>query len=350
MAWLEPIIRRYERRRWAQEDDRRSLPFDWGLAHIGGRADESDPRGFLEHFSQETVRASDDWYAPGTAGDYRLEPSDLRAGADHVLVFTSAVCSPWPENNLVYGQLFRAATNGPAVVVLPQWNAGWQGQAGVCRWLKRLGITALKMSLPYHDRRTVDGIERDNHLVGPNIGLTLQANRQAVTDARRCLAWLAGEGYGPLGILGISIGSAIAFITMAHDPLIRAGAYLHVSTYFGDVVRTGLTTSHVWEPMSQYISADEIRRFWAPISPFPYVGRLRNSGRQFLLISGQYDPTFLPEFSNQLFARLRDDQIACEILRLPCGHYSLDRPPFRIIAGWRFGKYLQRALRAPGAG
>ena len=37
----------YEHRRWTTDDNRRVLPFGWGLEHIGGRADEPDPRGFL---------------------------------------------------------------------------------------------------------------------------------------------------------------------------------------------------------------------------------------------------------------------------------------------------------------
>ncbi len=341
---LKPIIHRYEQYRWSQEQNRNALPFAWGLEHIGGRAEAPDPRGFLDRYVRQAVAQSAAWYDPGATSEYLLEGPDSGTGATAVLVFPSAVTSPWPENNRVWGQLFRAGKKSPAVVVLPQWNSGWETQAGVCRWLNRLGISALKLSLPYHDRRSVNGRLRDNFLVGPNIGLTLQANRQAVTDVRRALAWLANEGYGPLGVLGTSIGSAISFITMAHEPLIRAGAYLHVSTYFGDVVRTGLTTQHVWESLAPHVSAEEIRRFWAPISPFPYVGRLRNSGRQFLLISGRYDPTFLPEFSDQLFERVRADEIPCEILRLPCGHYSLDRPPFRIVAGWRFVTFLRRAL------
>jgi hypothetical protein len=345
---LKPLIHRYEQYRWSQEENRRPLAFAWGLEHLGGRADEPDPRAFLERYVRQALEQSDDWYDPGAAADYRLENPDGQTGADRVLAFSSAIRSAWPENNRVWAQLFRAGKNGPAVVVLPQWNAGWEAQTGICRWLKRLGITALKMSLPYHDRRAVEGRDRDNFLVGPNIGLTLQANRQAVTDVRRSLAWLAGEGYRPLGVLGTSIGSAISFITMAHEPLVRAGAYLHASTYFGDVVRTGLTTRHVWEALAPHVSAEEIRRFWAPISPFPFVGRLRHSPPQFLLISGRYDPTFLPEFSEELFARLRADQIACEILRLPCGHYSLDRPPFRFIAGWRFATFLRRALNGQG--
>jgi hypothetical protein len=33
-----------------------------------------------------------------------------------------------------------------------------------------------------------------------------------------------------------------------------------------------------------------------------------------------------------------------EIVRLPCGHYSLDRPPFSVIAGLRFGFFLRDRL------
>ena len=72
----------------------------------------------------------------------------------------------------------------PAVLVLPNWNAKWHGQRGLCEWLQRIGISVLRMSLPYHDRRMAAGHERADQLVGPNIGLTLQANRQAVQDAR----------------------------------------------------------------------------------------------------------------------------------------------------------------------
>ncbi|MGD0404816.1 MAG: abhydrolase domain-containing 18, partial [Candidatus Acidiferrales bacterium] len=64
------------------------------------------------------------------------------------------------------------------------------------------------MSLPYHDRRAIPDHPRGDHLVGPNIGLTLQANRQAVMDVRRTLRWLESQGYDRLGILGTSIGSS----------------------------------------------------------------------------------------------------------------------------------------------
>ena len=145
MALLERKIRRYEHMRWAQEPNRKTLPFAWGLEHIGGSANEPDPRGYLDHFVEHTLAHSDEWYATGPATDYSLD--------DDVLTFTSAIESPWPENNLVHAQFFQARHTGPAVVVLAQWNSRWEEQTDVCRWLNKLGITAVKMSLPYHDRR-----------------------------------------------------------------------------------------------------------------------------------------------------------------------------------------------------
>jgi hypothetical protein len=336
VSWLEQTIRRYEHMRWAQEPNRRTLPFAWGLEHIGGDPNDANPRAFLDRFVDHTVANSDEWYAVAPADDYML--------AGDVLTFTSAIESPWLENNRVHAQLFRAKHTGPAVIVLAQWNARWEEQQDVCRWLNRLGITAVKMSLPYHDRRAVPGHPRGDHLVGPNVGLTLQANRQAVMDARRTLRWLERQGYDRLGILGTSIGSSIGFVTMCHEPALRAGAFLHVATYCGEVVASGLTTMNVWDSLSAKISHDDIKRYWSPISPSPYISRLRGSGRKILAITGSYDPTFWPEFTNSFFQAARREELDVENLSLPCGHYSLGVAPFKYAAGYRFGTFLFQNL------
>lgn len=347
VSYLEQKIRRYEHKRWAAEPNRRSLPFAWGIEHIGGRADEPNPRAFLRGFVEQTLAASDAWFACETPADYELKTSPGGVPWSKELEFTSAIHSPWAENDRVHARLFsqHAPAAGPAVVVLPQWNADYAAHVDTCRWLNRLGITALRLSLPYHDKRVAPGHSRADQIVGANVGLTLQANRQAVCDARCCLRWLERRGHGPLGILGTSLGSCISCITASHEPLIRAAALLHVSSYFGDVVANGLTTIHVWETMRTKISEDEIRYYWAPISPMPYISKLRGTGRKFLAISGRYDPTFADEFSEDFFAAIRTHKVDCEVLRLPCGHYSLGEAPFKWIAGWRFGKFLQRALK-----
>jgi hypothetical protein len=344
MSWLEQKIRRYEHRRWTTDNNRRVRPFAWGLEHIGGRANDSEPRRFLSEWVSHTLENSEEWFQTNPAGDYALDAPGNSTPADRVLTFTSGVTSAWPENNRVHARLFAASKSGPAVVVLPQWNAQWDVQAKICRWLNRWGITALRLSMPYHDRRMIAGHERADHLVGPNIGLTLEANRQAVLDVRRCLQWLASQGYGKLGLVGTSIGSAVGFITMAHEPLLHAGVFLHVSTYFADVVRTGMNTEHVWESLRTSVSADELRHFWSPISPFPYVRRMRGSRQKMLMVSARYDPTFLPEFSDEIIREVRKTGMESEVLMLPCGHYSLELVPFSYAAALRMGSFLFRNL------
>lgn len=336
MSWLETKVRRYEHMRWAQEPNRRVLPFAWGLEHIGGQADDPDPRAFLDRFAADTVAHSDHWFATTPAGDYALD--------GNVLTFSSAIESPWRVNNRVHGQFFPARHTGPAVVVLAQWNARWEEQQDICRWLNRLGITAVKMSLPYHDRRAIPDHPRGDHLVGPNIGLTLQANRQAVLDVRSTLTWLERQGYTRLGILGTSIGSSIAFITACHEPRLRAGAFLHVSTYFADVVANGLTTLNVWESLRTKVSLEELRRYWSPISPFPYVSHLNGTGKRILAIHGTYDPTFWPELTAEFLEAITRDGVPFESVALPCGHYSLGVAPFKWLVGYRFGTFLFQSL------
>lgn len=342
---LGRVIEGLERSHWKRETRRRVGVFNWGIEHLGGDPHGGDPRAFLERYARESLEASDKFFATEPADWYRLE--------NNVLTFPSAIESAFPENNLVWARWFPSAADsangrGPqrrrAVVVLPHWNAQPHAHMSSCRVLSRFGISALRLSLPYHDERKPLELERADHMVSANIGLTLQASRQAVLDVRRALRWLEQQGYGSLGLLGTSIGSAIGFITLAHEPALSAGAFLHVSTYFADVVRTGLTTTHVWAGMEKQVSPEELRHFWSPISPFPYVSRLKEAGKRILLVSGRYDLSFRPELSRQLWEALERQGIPHERLLLPCGHYTLAKPPFSWWAGLRFVPFLLRAL------
>ncbi len=377
MHWFERRIRQYEHRRWTTDDNRRVMPFDWGLEHIGGDPQAADPAGFVREYSRWAIEHSREWYACTPAPDYALD-------AEGVLTFTSSIESAWAENNTVHAQFFPAGQKGtardwaglgaagpaakngsrngdsngngngssngtkprPAVVLLPNWNAKWHGQRGLCEWLQRIGVSVLRLSLPYHDRRMAKGHERADQLVGPNIGLTLQANRQAVQDTRRCLRWLEQQGFNRLGILGTSIGSSVGYITLVHDDALRAGGFFHVSTHFADVVSRGMTTTHVWEGLRGRVTVDELREFWAPVSPMPYVERGMGKGKNAFMVYGKYDPTFLPELTEQMLAALRKNDAAPRTLELHCGHYSLELAPFSHVAGYRMLTYLRSTLLA----
>ena len=156
----------------------------------------------------------------------------------------------------------RRTTRAPraAVLVLPQWNADADGHVGLCRLLNWNGMSALRLSLPYHDQRMPPELHRADYIVSANVARTVQVCRQAVLDARRAIAWLAAQGYERIGILGTSLGSCLALLTTAHEPLIRAEALNHISPYFADVVWRGLSTEHVRQGLDGHIELDDAAR------------------------------------------------------------------------------------------
>src|SRR5216684_9306074 len=312
MNWFERRIRRYEHRRWTTDDNRRVQPFHWGLEHIGGSPDDPNPGAFVRDYARKAIESSREWYAASPATDYRLDGgrSATAHEKENVLTFTSSVASPWPENNTVHAQLFPARKSGPgpAVLLLPNWNAKWHGQNGLCHWIQRMGITVLKMSMPYHDRRMARGHERADQICGPNIG------------------------------------SSVGYITLVHDERVRAGGFFHVSTYYADVISQGMTTNHVWEGLRNHVTVDELREYWSPISPMPYVERGMGAGRNTFMVYGKYDPTMLPELTRQMLDSLRRHGADPRTLELACGHYSLELAPFSYLAGYRMLTFFLESL------
>ena len=185
---------------------------------------------------------------------------------------------------------------------MAQWNSDAEGHVGLCRLLNRFGISALRLSLPYHDARMPPELTRADYIVSANVGRTAQVCRQAVLDARRAIAWLHAQGYESIGILGTSLGSCLAMLTTAHEPLIKAAALNHISPYFADVVWDGLSTMHVRETLEGNVTLDELRRMWLPISPLPILERVR--GREILLVYALYDLTFPVDLSRDAGERV----------------------------------------------
>src|SRR5579862_7718842 len=71
-SWYARRIQRYEQMRFDQEPKRRTLPFGWGIEHLGGDAADPHPEEFLNRYVAEAVAASDRWYAVDPAADYSL--------------------------------------------------------------------------------------------------------------------------------------------------------------------------------------------------------------------------------------------------------------------------------------
>ena len=369
---LQAFFHAWERRLASATTTRVVRPFEWGLDWIplNGHAPHAAAEDVLNAWVAGVMADTNTFYTAPPTTDYTIAET-----VDGTwLTFMSASVTPHVENNTVYCRYFPArvrngsapARNGlktvpyendgrahagdglqpvphrAAVLVLPQWNSDAGGHVGLCRLLARNGLSALRLSLPYHDQRMPPELQRADYIVSANVARTVQVCRQAVLDARRAIAWLAQQGYDRIGILGSSLGSCLALLTTAHEPLIRAQALNHISPYFADVVWRGLSTAHVRQGLDGHIDLDMLRTLWSPISPQMYLDRLHD--RRTLLVYARYDLTFPVDLSEDLVRAFRDRAIPHDVAVLPCGHYSTGRAPFKLLDGWILTRFLRKAL------
>ena len=376
---LQSFFHAWERRLASVTKDRVVRPFDWGLEWVpdNGHQPGALPADVIGDWVSHVMSDTDAFFTPPPTTDYTLQS----APDGDLLTFPSALVTPHDANNTVYCRYFpardldglqavpyksdvgrhRSDVDRPyaghglqaapppsraAVLVMPQWNSDPGGHVGLCKLLAWSGMSALRLSLPYHDQRMPPELHRADFIVSANVARTLQVCRQAVLDARRAIAWLAAQGYDRIGILGTSLGSCLALLTTAHEPLIKAEALNHISPHFADVVWRGLSTQHVREGLDGHIELDLLRTLWQPISPRWYLDRLRD--RQTLLVYARYDLTFPVDLSEDLVRAFRDLRVPHEVAVLRCGHYSTGKAPFKFVDGWILTRFLKRALLKGG--
>lgn len=340
---------------------------------------------------QSIVASSDKFYGYATPTDFRLEvrhpqlfptnvrPETLRQDARlqrraaegrlptaEFLRFTSPQRTPYPENDQVNARWYPAPLEKQkskpkqAMIVLPQWNADAFSHNALCEIFNRFGVSALRLSKPFHDIRRPAELERSDYAVSANLGRTTVSCRQAVVDIRSCIDWLEQQGYEQFGILGTSLGSCYAFIASAHDPRLRVHVFNHAATWFGDVVWTGQSTRHIRAAFEQAgLTQDRLRALWAGISPMACMENFAGTGAEVIarraqspwpkkmsrMIYAPYDLTFLPEFSLQVVEQFTQHGLDFDAKLLPCGHYTTGETPFKFIDGWYMGSFIYKAFQ-----
>jgi hypothetical protein len=341
---LSKIFYRWEHSLSKRDTNRTVRPFEWGLEFVADRPPEENdfPSGdearkeFLLDFARRTVADSDRYHAYAPVGDFRLDGRHL--------TYTSPLTTMYPKNNTVHGRYFPADSGGRVVLVLPQWNSDAGGHMSLCRMLNRFGLSALRLSLPYHDLRMPEDLVRADYMLSSNLGRTLQSVRQSVVDARAAIDWLQSIGYSKFAILGTSLGSCVALITFAHDARIEVAVQNHVSSYFADVVWKGISTHHVRAGLNGRISLEDLRDIWMPISPKAYFRKLAGKGKRTLLVHALYDYSFLPELSQDVLQDYMKLGLPHSTFTLRCGHYTSGLFPFNIILGCAMCAYIRRNL------
>ena len=361
----------WETRLTSVDNNRVVRPLEWGIewarewpcrnGFLPAQTDQ-ECEHYLRAYNSRAVVASDEFFSYVTPSDFRLERREVqvfstreipepkleikvRGTFAEFLRFTSPVRTPYPENNLANARWFPAKGKS-AVILLPHWNSDALNYNALCRILNRLGISVLRLSMPYHDIRRPAEIRRADYAVSANIGRTMDACRQAVLDIRCCLDWLQQQGYERLGITGTSLGSCYAFLAAAHDSRIEVAAFNHASTYVADVVWHGQSTRHIRQGLESQLDIDRLRALWLAVSPMSYFTKFARWKRKSLIIYAKYDLTFLPEFSRQVVAEFQRHELDHKVVALPCGHYSMGEAPYKYMDGWHLASFLGNAFKS----
>jgi Alpha/beta hydrolase domain containing 18 len=368
-------------------------PVEWGFDWL---EDFARPRGLMPdpaigHTPEAAVRSNADallainrailgdresFYGYTRPTDFRLEarhpqlfptnvrPETLRRDAQlraaaanglgktaQFLRFTSPIRTPYPENDLVNARWYPAPPDKQggkpkqAIIVMPQWNADAFSHNALCALFNRFGISALRLSKPYHDIRRPAELERADYAVSSNLGRTIAACRQAVVDIRACLDWLELEGYQQFGILGTSLGSCYAFIAAAMDPRLQVCAFNHASMTFGDVVWTGQSSRHIRAAFEPVMTMEQLNGIWACISPVSFMDLFAAPPRKALVVHATYDLTFLKRYSLDVLENFNRYGVDFESRVLPCGHYTTGETPYKFMDGWFLGSFVYRAFK-----
>jgi dienelactone hydrolase len=334
--------------------------------------------------NEEIVGRAEEFFGYKTPVDFRLElrhpqlfptnvrPETLEQAAEfkrqaevgesnpvEFLRFTSPVRTRYPENDQVNARWYPApepsaekkAKQGPrpkqAIIVMPQWNADAFSHNALCTLFNRFGISALRLSKPYHDIRRPAELERSDYAVSSNVGRTIEACQQAVVDIRSCIDWLQSQGYEQFGVLGTSLGSCYAFIAAAFDERLQVCAFNHASTWFGDVVWTGQSTRHVRAAFEQEgLTQDDVRKVFTSVSPMSYMDRFAANPKRVLVVHATYDLTFIREFSLDVLKNFDRTGVDYVSKVLPCGHYTTGETPYKYIDGWYLGSFVYHAFKA----
>jgi hypothetical protein len=306
------------------------------------RLEERHPQLFPTNVRPETLRLD---------AQLRAAAADGRTTKVQFLRFTSPVRTPYPENDLVNARWYpapaerQAGKPKQAIIVMPQWNADAFSHNALCALFNRFGISALRLSKPYHDIRRPAELERSDYAVSSNLGRTIAACRQAVVDIRACLDWLELQGYEQFGVLGTSLGSCYAFIAAAMDPRLQVCAFNHAAMSFGDVVWTGQSTRHIRAALEPVMTQEQLKEIWACVSPVSFMDHFAAPGRKALAVHATYDLTFLRRYSLEVLESFRHYNVNFESRILPCGHYTTGETPYKFMDGWFLGSFVYRAFK-----
>jgi len=271
----------------------------------------------------------------GDSFNWVREPFGGGNGLDRFNVrFPSPLVTQTPENNTVYGELFRPAGTAkvPCVIVLHIAGGDFPLARFMASTLAHRGVAALFIKLPYYgERRPAGGRVR---LLSADLERGLNGMRQGVLDLRRACDWIATQpdlDADRCGVMGVSLGAIVGGLASAIEPrlshacLIMGAAELEHILYESKE-RQAQSLLKQWTAFGG--TREVLRALVKPVDVATYAARLRQ--RNILMFTATCDETVPPKCGSALWVAAGKPRNIC----YDCGHYTM---------AWRLPSILKQS-------
>ncbi len=261
------------------------------------------------------------------------------------LRFRTPLESLHPENNWVYGNYFPSPKAKSAVIILGHWNSSFETYNNLAKYYQLSGLSALRLSLPYHDQRRPKDMPIASGLLSADLNQTISSIRQGVLETRAVVHWLKERGYQKIGVLGASMGSSIALLSACHDKNINAMVGYLAAADTAELIWESSATKHLRQSFEPEINLDQLKEAWSCISPSNYLQHLARPDFSMHVGWAKYDTVCPPYLTQRMLDTLNSHGVSVDDFSYRCGHNTLGMAPFKHISGLRGLQFMRRALR-----
>ncbi|HEV3028140.1 MAG TPA: alpha/beta hydrolase family protein [Planctomycetota bacterium] len=245
--------------------------------------------------------------------------------AQYWLSFPSALTSPIPEHNTVWGQFWQpkdAMKHRPAAILLHWLGGSFDTLEIIAQRMSEQGIATVMLYMPGYGPRKAKDAGPNEKLTKKDMEAMIEGMHQSVLDVRRAGDWLASRpDVEPdrIGLVGISLGAVIGSLTAGIDDRFGRSVFLIGGGDLPSIVMNGSReTAAAKERLEKDgFTVEQLRERWRDVEPLTFASRIRPS--EVLLINADADEV-IPKACT---LRLRDAMGSPEIRWFKGGHYAL---------------------------
>lgn len=239
---------------------------------------------------------------------------------------TTPVFTPFEEDRLLHGNLFAPLDQeGHGTVLIAHGGlTGLQPRGADLRpylkWaqdLTRAGLNVMLPALPRHFERAPRGTFSGERFLSGNLLETIEAIAQATQELEALVHWLLEHGFGPIGVLGMSLGGLTSIQLLRVEDQLQAALLLApVPDASRSIFESAIGRSIRRDWMQGGATRADLDAVFAPLSPGG--GGPCIPPERIRLAAGAFDEVVKPSEVQRMAA-----QWGVEAWEVPEGHLGL---------------------------